>query len=316
MSKAEAIFSLCVIAVLFCLFSPWVFTGVLAVFLVLYFALRHEQRKTQEKWKRRADRDRSHREWDRAMLFAARVKGPGPITGNERADRLIREKPSCWEFYLTEELLTSGLRTIRKRLGDLQRGLVPVQTRLISEKEFLQSASVLSREYVSVVNHLTRLTNEELAHAWGLRGTAGNAASIERAVNEILEQCQRAYQWEVNLRAWIVPPEYTRIQRGLLGWGDHVLRGTETIADKLTTILAGPLRDGSHYNIAVTIPDPPNVNMVCTEIQRLNADTNAKIRAGRASADNVAAAALLGGLVGWYAGNHFFKPHTSSKCDL
>jgi len=244
-------------------------------------------------------------------------------TGNVRLDALIRQKPPMWEYHLTTELLLAGLRPIHQSLDDLQSGRVFVARKAVTEHEFLQFSATKANEYATLADEATRLFNEEVMAAWGPSGVPADADAIICAVNKILQHCGQLYEWERALRAIIPPSEYTQIHQAMQGWAVSIFKAVEEPPETMRRLLANPGLKGQHV-IAVTIPKPPNMDVLQQELDRIRATKNLQaacltaLQQPQIQSPNTAGAALLAGILGAMAGACLFKerkPDCSSGGD-
>lgn len=101
--------------------------------------------------------------------------------------QIIHDKPYCWEFILTAELLDLLLTKPLKRARDLERGLIIKRSRSLPLQDFISWASTIIGELLAAAQALGKIL-DEFQSAWGEPGQEGSADAIVHAC-ELYANC-------------------------------------------------------------------------------------------------------------------------------
>ncbi len=84
----------------------------------------------------------------------------------ERAQQIVDQKPTGWEYKLTAELLEAELRPIRTRFEDIDRGVAFAPTKTVDGLEFMQFVQEQSRKLQVMLQQPELILQNELMPAW------------------------------------------------------------------------------------------------------------------------------------------------------
>ena len=80
----------------------------------------------------------------------------------ERAQQIVDQKPTGWEYKLTAELLEAELRPIRTRFEDIDRGVAFAPTKTVDGLEFMQFVQEQSRKLQVMLQQPELILQNEL----------------------------------------------------------------------------------------------------------------------------------------------------------
>jgi hypothetical protein len=111
------------------------------------------------------------------------------------AERILVEKNDCWEYRLTAEVLRFEMTPVLRRWTALKRKLYVKPSTQIARDDFARWMGGRMTEFISIIQALSNLLNDEFARAWGEVGVPGNDADIISTCRLFSEACQSALAW-------------------------------------------------------------------------------------------------------------------------
>jgi hypothetical protein len=133
------------------------------------------------------------------------------------ANELALDRPRFWEYLLTEELLRMRLAAVRKRLTDLDRGLIFQRNRNMRGSEFMNYVQAKFTDLKAAVEMIKVTVLEEIPAAWGPPGVSGDPLRILDAVNKIGSGCAALVDWEADLISVHPPLSLANVRDALRG---------------------------------------------------------------------------------------------------
>jgi hypothetical protein len=116
------------------------------------------------------------------------------------AQRLITEKGPYWEYRLTAEMLRFETEPVLRRWRALERGLYIKPNNRVGKTAFIPWMINRFQELKNILGAFNGICTEEFPRAWGEPGVAGSDIDIVIACRLFAEMCERALDWEENVR--------------------------------------------------------------------------------------------------------------------
>jgi hypothetical protein len=207
----------------------------------------------------------------RALLIRQLAGTLDPVEGyaseSAEAQRLARERPKYWEYLLTAELLKTKLGETRRQFERQRKGLGHVPLRGISLEEFINWVP-LKIEDLRLASEAVGRQLGVIQASWGSPGQAGEAHTIQQAVNDFIHLCNGLVEWEKDLNA-TTPPEKARgLRNTMRGWTEVVLREIERLPQELLRPFEGGAVPKGGLLIQLKI-EPPAFEDFCAEMEAL-----------------------------------------------
>ncbi len=197
----------------------------------------------------------------------------------ERAQQIVDQKPTGWEYKLTAELLEAELPSIRAQFDDLHRGLALAPTKAMGGLEFMGFVRAQIQKLQVMLQQPELILQNELMPAWGPAGFAGDAAAIECAVARFADTCLQLYGWERDRQALIPPADFKHVHESMKGWAEHLFRQVDATILKLCPMLANPPSSG-RLVFEMDFKAPANVVEVTRELEELDRKHSVSLSTG------------------------------------
>lgn len=123
--------------------------------------------------------------------------------------RIVIDKPDCWEYRLTAELMKYLNEPIFRRLSDLKEGLYLKQIENIESNKAFGWIQERLAELTRIVKPAVGLLNQ-LTKSWGNPGEPGNEKEIHHIAKLIKEYLEHVVAFEERMHFVNVPPQYHR----------------------------------------------------------------------------------------------------------
>ncbi len=189
---------------------------------------------------------------------------------NEIIQQLVVDRPDYWEFKLTAELLKSRIITIDKKFNELDKGLYYTRTKEIDEVAYLKLVSERFNELIKILKIMEKILNEEFAKSWGPIGKEGNPLEIKYVVDKLSEVCMAAFEWEVEIRSYLPPDSFIKLNKLLYGSGKMMFETIKKVPSKLLEPFLTGNPANKHYTINLEFQAPKNIEEISKEIEKLN----------------------------------------------
>lgn len=169
--------------------------------------------------------------------------------------QIIRDRPECWEFIATAELLEFFLSGPMRKASQLKKGLYSKPKRQIGLDEFRDWVPLRLDEMVTEVSCIKGLLNEIML-AWGEPGMPGNPT-------EIIEACRLYGQCAQRFVDIAEEAMFVRMPEGFEEVGRHLAKGALHPTDRfpevfkfIRSILEMPDPSGvHHFSVVIDLPD-------------------------------------------------------------
>ena len=115
------------------------------------------------------------------------------------AQEIIRDKPRCWEYKLTVEILRSELGPVHERWQHLKQGLYVRKSTIIPVENFGQWWAVKCADASNFVSSLTPIV-DKLNDSWGPPGVPGSTKEIVTACRLLVSAASNFLDWEEEVR--------------------------------------------------------------------------------------------------------------------
>lgn len=195
----------------------------------------------------------------RELLGRVRAGTLDPVANyaNEstEAQRLAREKPRFWEFFLTAEMLKNKLIEVRRQYERLKTGAAFVSTRHIEVREFLDWIQVKCQDLGALAEALTKQL-PIIQESWGPVGMPGDAQKLKQSVDDFIQLCFQLYEWERDLRSVAPPVELRGLRDTMRGWTETILEEIERLPDELLRPFKDSANPTGEFLINLTIKPP------------------------------------------------------------
>jgi hypothetical protein len=170
------------------------------------------------------------------------------------AQQIVIDKPDCWEYKLTAELLRSKLFPIILRLQHLNEGLYAKRSKRVIKQDSITCFQDLLNDLVKQFKALEIIVNREFAIAFGEPGVPGSEISILRTCNLFEEAFQTLLSWEEDIQFLRVDEIFKRLIGLLQGIGAHVMRTFMIIPEKLISLLEEDAKGQHAISVTLTLP--------------------------------------------------------------
>ena len=138
-------------------------------------------------------------------------------TESAEAQRLVRERPSGWEYLLTGELLRNHLVDPQRQWRALQAGIQPTSRLRLNEMDVLPWMQTKMREAQDIAQSLERLYSKEVQKAWGAPGVEGDPDEILFVAKSIGKTAAQAVKWEQDAKYVDAPDLFLGLIEALQG---------------------------------------------------------------------------------------------------
>jgi hypothetical protein len=138
------------------------------------------------------------------------------------AKKIAVEKPYNWEYLLLAELLEKKIEPIIRGHDEIERGLVFIQTKRLSDVDCLDVIPNISNDYVQFVNLFIKLLDSEMKNVIK-QGIDGNPFDIKSFVEKIVKFCKELLQWEYRVHEIHTDGELQEIIQKMKGWSKAFL---------------------------------------------------------------------------------------------
>lgn len=186
----------------------------------------------------------------------------------EKAKKIAFERSMHWEYFLTAELIDSGMRLIKSELNEIERGGVFRRSKKLTGQEFFDWSQLMLADLKSLSGQLIKVINEDFRVAWGRPGESGDPVMIKRTTDKIFSVCHNLLEWKLEFHFTISPDALVPLKQMLESWATHYFLGIESIPRKLMEPFEKPNPDG-RYSIQIIFDPFPNQDEVEAEFEML-----------------------------------------------
>ncbi|MBX7210407.1 MAG: DUF4062 domain-containing protein [Verrucomicrobiaceae bacterium] len=134
---------------------------------------------------------------------------------SREAERIAREKPKYWEFFLIAELVRTKLKSVRLRYDRLAGGFVHIRGERMRGKQFIEDIQDLFADVLAIAEAMRKQFAISLQESMGPLGKPGNASEIKTAVDGLIDLFNNLIDCEERLHA-MRPPEIMEAARDAL----------------------------------------------------------------------------------------------------
>ncbi len=185
-------------------------------------------------------------------------------TESIRARQIAIDKPNYWEYFLTDELLRTNLKSIKEDFNDFHNGLFFRKYQLVSEESFLKTKFGSLNDFIIYFEK----AGKKLEKSWGELGVAGDPIKIKKAVEIFIIGCKHLFEWEVDLKFDIPPTGYENLKTLFQGCAYELFEQVEVFPNKLMEPFKEPNPKGE-YTIYIKFNPPSRIDEINREIDRL-----------------------------------------------
>lgn len=191
----------------------------------------------------------------------------------EIAKQIALEKPDCWEYKLTVELLKSKFQQVEKKFKDLDDGLFFVKSVRLNALDYFQQISLKFGDLKKILNLVLKIINDEITKSWGPPGVAGNPYEIKEATDKLLAACLAAFDWELEICALDPPENFQYLNDLLKGGGKIIFDSIKELPVRLEEAYSVENLEHGTYNIKFEFKSLTNIDKINQEIDRISNST-------------------------------------------
>jgi hypothetical protein len=189
---------------------------------------------------------------------------------SDRARSLALQQGEFWEFLLTEELLRSKLPTIEKEYSEFDQTLLLVPKKYFTGREFVNWLGEKTPELTFLIERMARCVDEKLPDSWGKRGESGDAIQILTAVDEIIDGCRTARNWELDICSAEPPVNLKRLGASLRGTTSFVIDDVKSFLTELSRAIESFRMGERSLQIHLVFSTPPQIASLAVEMEKVS----------------------------------------------
>lgn len=169
---------------------------------------------------------------------------------SETSKQLIENKPTDWEFLLTNELLTIILEDLKEKNKLLNR--IP-RSKFCNEDDVMNL--ILSDFVENIFARFTFLISNQLIEAYGKPGESGNSDLITSTIFDIHDLCIQLINWEADLLSYSTNSKKVNQLIQDYRYSDSLIIAIEEMILNNKKIIAGKSGDAFDFNIKIKVPE-------------------------------------------------------------
>jgi len=193
---------------------------------------------------------------------------PGFENESPEAQRLARDKPKYWEFFLAAELLDSKIQKIKSAHDAVLAGRFHQISQGFSDiPSFVDWTSIRMSDMCSILQAVEKQL-PLISISMGPPGVAGNCAHMQRRINELIDLCHSFVDFEKDIVAAHPPDGCEALKQTMRGWTSLCLQEIQ----RLPIELRKPFQDNSdpEGNISINLKfGAPDIKPFMKELKRL-----------------------------------------------
>jgi hypothetical protein len=184
------------------------------------------------------------------------------IMETKEARELAGNRSGYWEYLLAAELLEPKLNKIAASYDELDKGLIFIKTKRITERqEFSNWFQTALKDVVNLIQIFSITVTKELVKSFGESGVPGNVIEIKTATDRLVSVAKELLAWEHNLISIQFDDGLIPIKDLMRGWTKSIFSELAKIPSELRTFVSHH-KEGKAYTMNLTIPGPNNVDEV------------------------------------------------------
>ena len=193
--------------------------------------------------------------------------------------RVIIDKPDCWEFLLSAELMRYLNKNHFRKLSDLREGIyIKPMTHVDSDDAFEWIQSTVT-EMSRMIGPMVSLV-DSLNRSWGESGVPGDEHEIHHAAKKISDYLEQVINFEERLYFSILPESYEgahNLLKNTIGSQVDKLASIPDMMDRFVIAAEAHKEEGGHLEIqeVITFDLPENwPEKLTLEMKRATGNTS------------------------------------------
>ncbi|WP_420971986.1 hypothetical protein [Bradyrhizobium sp. B120] len=174
-----------------------------------------------------------------------------------------------WEFLLVQELLGNRLWSIKAEHESLSKLPASTPTKRFSGAEFTKWVGSQTSDLSAAIHDMSVCIDKSLIDALGAPGVPGDEAKILKAVNSLFLICRRFVDFELSVRAAMVPPAFETLRDAFHGIGDMLIRVVEDLTNQWNEKTEALKAGATSFEVKVRFEPPPQIAAVMKEFDRM-----------------------------------------------
>lgn len=192
------------------------------------------------------------------------------VSESRKAISLIQERPPFWEYLLTCELLDQAVASGKRRLDELNGGLVYRPVESVSDDEAMPRIQKLITDLINISSSLDPAL-KQIPPTWGPPGVTGNPVEIRNACERIASLINGAVDWETAIRFIRVADEFCPVFESLRGSTLEIIDELARIVPEIRRgVQQAQTRPGPHQIVVqLTLKSPKTIERFKKEMGKL-----------------------------------------------
>lgn len=177
-----------------------------------------------------------------AEMVVAKVAASAPEQGIPAAtrvprspaeiQRLLRDRPSLWEYMLFAGSLLAGLRRLDPKIFDHRLRYVQPSAVALEEGEVWSWFSRRLNQVSDILGVITAILSEEATtEAFGAPGVSGDESKIRHLADRVVDTFRQALDWAADVRSTSVPAAARELRDALAAVVDQPIADLQTFVE-------------------------------------------------------------------------------------